>query len=107
MFLFDLINELCLKKDITVTQLCRECDIPRSTLTDLKKGRIKSLSMNNMCKIADFFEVSVGYLCGSPMTVANEEALKTLLFGEGVVVSDEMWNEVKEYAKFIKEKHCR
>ena len=105
MFIYDLIEELCIKKGISVTTLCRECSIPRSTLTDYKKGRIKTLSVGVICKIADYFDVSVGYLCGSPMVAATEEALKTALFGEGVIVTDEMWDEIKNYAEYIKYKY--
>ncbi len=104
-FVYDLIEELCINKGINVTTLCRECKIPRATLTDYKKGRIKSLSMDNLCKIADYFGVSIGYLCGSPLEAAKEEELKALLFGEGTLVTDEMWKEVKDYAEFVKSKH--
>ena len=105
MFIYDLIEELCINKDVSISAMCRECNIPRSIMTDYKKGRIKTLSANNLCKIADYFGVSVGYLCGVPTTVATEEELKTALFGEGVVVTDEMWQEVKDYAQFIKAKY--
>ena len=33
-FMYDLIEELCIKKDINITKLCKECNIPRSKLTD-------------------------------------------------------------------------
>ncbi|MGI6279559.1 MAG: helix-turn-helix domain-containing protein [Acutalibacteraceae bacterium] len=105
MFIYDLIEELCIKKNINITTMCRECNIPRSTLTDYKKGRIKSLSLDTLCKIADYFGVTVEYLCGAPLPAATEEALKIALFGEGVVVTDEMWNEVKSYAEYVKTKY--
>ncbi len=104
-FVYDLIEELCVKKGVNVTTLCKDCKIPRSTMTDYKMGRIKSLSIDTLCKIADYFGVSVGYLCGAPLEAANEEQLKTLLFGEGVVVTSEMWQEIKDYAEFIKQKY--
>ena len=63
-FIYDLIEELCISKGITITTLCKECAIPRSTLTDYKKGRIKSLSAGILCKIADYFDVTVDYLIG-------------------------------------------
>lgn len=107
LFVYDLIEELCIKKGISITTLCRECNIPRSIMTDYKKGRIKNLSVDTMCKIADYFGVTVGYLCGSPMPAATEEALKTALFGEGVIVTDRMWQEVKEYAEFVKVKYLK
>lgn len=104
-FVYDLIEELCLKKGINITKLCRDCNIPRSILTDYKKGRLKSLSADTLCKIADYFDVSVGYLCGAPMTVGDEEKLKALLFGEGIIVTDDMWSDLKQYAEFLKEKY--
>ena len=107
LFVYDLIEELCINKGINVTTLCKDCKIPRSTLTDYKKGRIKSLSADTLCKIADYFGVSVGYLCGSALEVAKEEQLKALLFGEGTVVTSEMWQEVKDYAKFVKIKYSK
>lgn len=107
MFMYDLIEELCVKKGVNVTVLCRDCNISRSILTDYKKGRIKSLSLDTLCKIADYFEVDIGYLCGSPLTAANEEALKHLLFGEDTIVTDKMWQEIKDYAQFVKLKYAK
>ncbi len=105
-FVYDLIEELCMKNGITITTLCKECKIPRSTLTDYKKGRIKSLSAGTLCKIADYFDVSVDYLCGIDNQNPNEETLKKLLFGEDFVVTDEIWEDVKKYVEFLKNKHC-
>ncbi len=106
-FAYDLIEELCIKKGVSITALCKDCKISRSILTDYKKGRIKSLSADTLCKIADYFGVSVGYLCGSPLEAAKEEELKSLLFGVGTVVTDQMWQEIKDYAKFIKIKYSK
>jgi len=105
LFVYDLIEELCFKKGITVTKMCRDCNIPRSVLTDYKKGRLKSLSADTLCKIADYFNVSVGYICGSPLPAADEEALKRALFGDDFVVTDEIWRELKNYADFLKQKY--
>lgn len=102
-FIYDLIEELCESKNINITTLCRECNIPRSSLTDYKKGRIKSLSTDTLCKIADYFDVSVGFLCGGESIKIEEDALKVALFGNDVAVTDEMWTQVKNYAGYIKE----
>ena len=101
-FVYDLIEELCLKNKITVTKLCKDCAIPRSTLSDYKKGRIKSLSADTLCKIADYFDVSVDFLCGSVGGKIDEEEVKRFLFGEDFIVSDDIWKEVKNYISFIK-----
>lgn len=104
-FVYDLIEELCQKKKITITALCRDCNIPRSSLTDYKKGRIKSLSTDTLCKIADYFDVSVGYLCGEESIVVSDDAVKAALFGDGYKISDEMWRELKHYAEFLRQKY--
>ena len=103
-FMYDLIEELCLKNNITVTKLCKDCQIPRSTLSDYKKGRIKSLSADTLCKIADYFNVSVDFLCGTSKDESIEESLKKALFGEDFDVTDEIWSELKNYVSFIKER---
>ena len=106
-FMYNLIEELCYKKGINVTTLCRDCAIPRSTLTDYKKGRVKSLSLDTVTKIADYFGVEVSYLCGLSMGKVSDEALKLALFGDDITVTDGMLNEVKRYALFIKEKSLK
>lgn len=55
--LYNRIEKLCKEKEISVTQLCREAKINRSTLTELKKGRTKNLSYTVSKKIADYFKI--------------------------------------------------
>lgn len=106
-FIYDLIEELCFKKGVTVSKLCRDCNISRSAMSEYKSGRIKTLSTDTITKISDYFGVSVGYLLGAPVTAAKEEALKALIFGGEIIVTDEMWNELKEYAEFLKQKYAQ
>lgn len=101
-FVYDLIEELCMRENITVTKLCKDCGIPRSILTDYKKGRIKSLSADTLCKIADYFNVTVDFLCGTNNQKPDEEAIKKALFGEDFTVTDALWNELKNYVEFLK-----
>ncbi|MBR1723422.1 MAG: helix-turn-helix domain-containing protein [Ruminococcus sp.] len=58
--MFDLYNKietLCKDKGITVTELCRETKISRSSLSELKQGRSKSLSASKISIIADYFGI--------------------------------------------------
>ncbi len=98
------IENLCKEQGITVTDLCRFCEIPRATLSDFKCGRVKSLSAAVLNKIAQYFSVTVDYILGNAPK-EDEDALKVALFGGGSNVTDEMWNEVKRYAMYIKEKN--
>lgn len=97
------IKELCKERGINITYLCNECEIPRSTLSDYSCGRTKSLSFETISKISDYFGVSIDYLTGREAQ-SDEETAKVALFGGGTVVTDEMWNEVKRFADYIKER---
>ncbi len=102
--LYQRIEELCKECSINVTTLCRECAIPRAILSDLKMGRSKNLSAAVLSKIAAYFEVSVDYLLGGEAPKISDADLKVALFGGGENVTDEMWEEVKRYAQFIKDR---
>ncbi len=104
MGLYERIEQLCEKKGITVTTLCKQCSVARANLSDLKMGRLKSLSATTLAKIAGYFGVSVEYLLGNENCISEESRLKAALFGGGEEVTDEMWNEVKRYAMYIKER---
>lgn len=102
---YERIASLCRKKEITITDLCKFCNIPRASLTDYKMGRIKSLSARTLSKISEYFSVSVEYLLNGYVKNTEDEDLKVALFGGDTVVTDEMWEEVKRYAQYIKERN--
>ncbi len=60
--LYENIAKLCRNHGITGGRLCTELGFSRSTLSDLKAGRINSLSSQKLQKIADYFSVSVDTL---------------------------------------------
>lgn len=102
---YERIAELCSKEGITITDMCKLCSIPRASLTDYKMGRIKSLSALTLSKISEHFSVSVEYLLNGYEKNNPEQDLKIALFGGDTVVTDEMWDEVKRYAQYIKERN--
>lgn len=66
--LYNRIEQLCKSKGINVSQMCRETGINRSTLSELRVGRSKSLSAKNAQKIAAFFGVPLDYV--NPLTIS-------------------------------------
>lgn len=60
--LYNRIGQLCEKRGITITEMCRLSGASRGSLTDLKKDRINTLKAETLKKIADLFEVSIDYL---------------------------------------------
>lgn len=137
MNLYDRIEQLCKQSGVNMTEMCKDSGVTRSKLTDLKMGRIKSLSTGALSKIADYFDVSIDYLLGkeerniyitgnygtgkstiitqsfdellqektkkSPSV--SDEDIKFALFGGEGEITDEMWEAVREYAQFVKEKY--
>lgn len=116
--LYERISALCSDRGVTGYRLCKDIGIQPSIMTDLKSGRKKGLSAETAQKIAEYFGVSVGYLLGKeefsieesipekeekPST--DEDDLKFALFGGEEEITDEMFEEVKAFAEFVKQKY--
>ncbi len=71
--MYEKIQELCNEKNIKVAQLCRETGVPKSTISELKQGRTKTLSTHNLSKIAQYFGVSLDYFDESFDDVDNQK----------------------------------
>ena len=59
--LYNKIATLCKAHDISPSRMCIEIGTSKSLMTELKRGRSKSLSYNTLAKIADYFDTDVGY----------------------------------------------
>lgn len=58
------IEDLCKAKGVNMTQMCRETNIPRGNLTDLKMNRTSELATKTLGKISVYFGTSMEYLLG-------------------------------------------
>ena len=74
--MIEIIDQLCEQNGIKGSKLCDDLGISRSTLTELRKGRAKTLSLKTRQMIADYFGVSVEYLTGNQKNVQNLETKK-------------------------------
>lgn len=101
--IYERIQSLCKEHDTNITKLCAACNIPRASLSDYKNGRTKSLSAETLSKIADYFGVTVDYLYGK-QELDKEEIAKVALFGGNTDVTDAMWDEVKRFVGYVKER---
>lgn len=63
--IYEIIDQLCAEKEISGSKMCDDLGMSRSTLTELRKGRAKTLKLEKASKIADYFGVSVDYLLGN------------------------------------------
>lgn len=110
--MYSVIETLCRSQGIKVGKLCAELGISRGVMGDLKAGRTKTLSVASCQKIADYFGVTTDYLLG---TDGNEKApaeagkritdedIKFALFGGEAEITDAMYDEVRNFAAYVKE----
>lgn len=63
--LYEKISNLCTDHGISVGKMCSDLKISRGNLTDLKMGRIRSISSAKLQKIADYFSVSLDFFSES------------------------------------------
>lgn len=62
--LYEKIISLCEERGIKGGKMCADIGMSKGILTDLKMGRQSGISTANAQKIANYFNVSVGYLLG-------------------------------------------
>ena len=67
--LFNIIEGLCKKEDISIYELCKQEGLRPGLFSDLKKKETASLSMDNLRTIADHFAIPMDVLfdrnCGN------------------------------------------
>jgi len=111
--MYKTIDNLLNKKGITGAKMSADLGMSRSFMTELRKGRAKSVKLETAQRIADYFGVSVGYLMGEEIenapTVSGERKLsdaelKFALWGDCEDVSDDDLADVRRYAAFVRER---
>lgn len=93
--------------------MCNDLGMSRSTMTELRKGRVKTLKLEKASKIADYFGVSIDYLLGTekekfPAETSegiDDEDIKVAFYGgyKDALSEDDieaLWNDAKEYIMF-------
>lgn len=103
---YEVFDALCKQKGESPNAVAKKLNVASGTVTEWKKGRIPRNS--TLIKIANYFGVSTNYLLGKVDNQSakdtTEDDLKVALFGGDSDVTDEMWEEVKSFAQFVKNK---
>jgi len=63
--LYNRIAELCKARGTNVTALCRKAKVARASLSELKMGRTKTLTLETAAKLADALGITVDELNGT------------------------------------------
>ncbi len=113
--LYSVLSNLCKERGITAYRMSKDVGIQPSIMTDLKMGRRSSVKAETANRIADYFNVTVGYLLGEEeqkektptlskkdeRTITDDE-IKFALFGD-TEIDDDVFDSVKDFAKFAAE----
>ncbi|MFR1214020.1 MAG: helix-turn-helix domain-containing protein [Acutalibacteraceae bacterium] len=108
--MYSKIEQLCKENNTNITAMCRLLDISRSTLSELKAGRTKTLSAEYTTKIASYFQVSVDYLLGksqqknTPTVSAQELSFDDFtyaMYDEGKKLSEENKAKCWKWLSFL------
>lgn len=97
--------KLCAENGTSPTATAKLLGISSGSVTWWKQGKIPHAP--TLKKIADYFGVTVEYLLGKEEKEAKkenpsvEEEFKIALFGGKENVSEEKWEQIMSYAKFL------
>lgn len=103
------IKDLRIELNMTQEELATRCGYKsRSTINKIELG-INDIPQSKINAFAKALNTTTSYLIGmqeqTPSPTVTENDLKVALFGGSGEVTDEMWEEVKNFAEFVKNKN--
>ena len=109
--LHDRLKSARLEKGYTQLQVSNLTSIGNKTISDYERG-ITEPDAETIAVLATLYDVSTDYLlCKTNdkkhniVHIVSENDIKVALFDGDKDVTDEMWEEVKSFARFVKQKH--
>jgi len=104
--LYSVFEELARSRGVTAYRVSQDLHFTSVLFTDWKKGKSCPKS-DKILKIADYFGVSSDVFYGIEPMEKQKNDLKVALFGGDGEVTDEMWEEVKQFAQFVKARNAK
>jgi len=109
---FNRFKQLCDQKNISVYRACTDIGLNRSAVAKWKNGGKPNGS--TAAKLAEYFDVTTDYLLGQSTQrtpgakdrAVSDEEIKFALFGGDGEITDAMFQEVKQFAAFIKQREA-
>ena len=109
---FNRFKSLCDEKGISVYRACEAIGLNRSAVAKWKAGGRPNGTTAG--KLADYFGVTTDYLLGqsdektpaAAQRAVSDDEIKFALFGGDGEITDEMYEEVKQFAAFIKRREA-
>lgn len=76
--LYQKIELLCQLKGIKIADLARETGLTKTLFSDLKRQKAKSLSLEKLIIIADYFEISLDELVGRKRKTPDDKSSEVI-----------------------------
>ena len=110
---FNRFKALCDEKNISVYRACTDIGLNRSAVAKWKAGGRPNGT--TAAKLADYFGVTTDYLLEQtdlrttevPVRTVSDEDIKFALFGGGGEITDAMYDEVKRFAAYIRQREAQ
>ncbi|NLZ46814.1 MAG: helix-turn-helix transcriptional regulator [Clostridiales bacterium] len=99
MMLSDKLKELRKENSLTQQDLANILDVTKGAIAMWETNK-RTPDAETLLKLADVFSVSVDYLLDRETD--SEEILKLALFNGAEGITDEMYDEVKQFAEMVK-----
>lgn len=100
-------QDLCTQRNKSPNAVANELGFSNATCTKWKKGAVPS--SKSASKVAEYFGVATDYLLGNGNEPKNsmptDDDIKFALFDGTEGVTDEMYDEVKRFAQFVKQQN--
>ena len=109
---FNRFRALCEQNHVSAYRACTDIGLNRSAVAKWKNGGKPNGS--TAAKLAEYFGVTTDYLLGQSeesapaekKRVVTDEEIKFALFGGDGEITDAMYDEVKQFAAFIKQREA-
>ena len=109
---FNRFKALCDERGISVYRACEAIGLNRSAVAKWKAGGKPNGSTAG--KLADYFGVTTDYLLGKndektpadPQRAVSDDDIKFALFGGDGEITDAMYEEVKKFAAYVKQREA-
>ncbi len=100
------LKELREKRKLSQAELAKVLGVAQSTVGMWECGKNKP-EYEMLSKIANYFDVSLDSLAGRESTknAPTEEEIKYALFNGAEGITDDMYEEVLQFAEFVKHKY--
>ena len=105
---FDRFQSLCEEKGISVYKACTDIGLNRSAVAKWKAGG--KPNGNTAGKLAAYLGVTTDFLLTGqvePKPIVTDDDIKFALFGGDGEITDEMFDEVRNFAAYVKQREAQ